>query len=66
MATFVVEVFKKGRQPFMTIGSTLVTLEINFFVFPCPPQAFDHHVVDRVTATSMLIAMSCDLRTPVC
>ena len=39
------------RQPFVTIGSRFVAVEIDVFVFHGSPKVFDEHGVERGSAT---------------
>lgn len=47
MATFVAIVVEVRREPFLTIGSGGVLLEVDLLVFYSSPQTLDHHIVDR-------------------
>ena len=47
MTTLVAVVIQVLAEPFVTIGSCLVLLEIDLLVFHGSPKSFDHHVVDR-------------------
>ena len=49
MGAFVAVEFEILFQPFVTIGSGFVALQVNVFVLQRSPQTFDEHVVQSAT-----------------
>ena len=77
MWAFVAIEFEVINQSFMTIGSGVVTLQINVFVFQRSPEPFDEDVVEGSATTihadlnpackqSFCVRTACELNTLIC